>query len=187
MRYSTRKFPQKVQRVLRIGFWLCLCLFVLVGCKSKVPENYLPTGVMKNAVKVTLRPTFTYTPTFTNTPTRTHTPTCTNTPTATPTRTAMPTQTPTETLVPTSELPSGWVPRPGLIWPNADFSAADIWWDYDHNCAERGTNVTCEIEYRNYSGRCLVGMSCFDACGAYYGVDTIKYGTGDYTFSGPCY
>ena len=46
----------------------------------------------------------------------------------------------------------------------------------DEWCLARGTNVTCEIEYRNYSGQCLVGMTCFDACGKYYGVDTIRNG-----------
>jgi hypothetical protein len=86
-----------------------------------------------------------------------------------------------------------WNPPPPtsgeLIWPRADFSAADIsWGPTPADCPERGVNLTCEIEYRHYDDNsCLVGMSCFDTCGYYYSVDTIKDKTGEYTFSGPCW
>jgi len=78
---------------------------------------------------------------------------------------------------------------PGFIWPRADFSPADITWGYTPaNCPVRGINLTCEIEYRRYADNsCLVGMSCFDSCGFYYSVDTIKNKSGSYSFSGPCW
>jgi hypothetical protein len=77
----------------------------------------------------------------------------------------------------------------GFIWPRADFSPADVAWGYTPpDCKERGVNLTCEIEYRLYEDNsCLVGMSCFDSCGHYYSVDTIKSRSGDFTFSGPCW
>jgi hypothetical protein len=76
-----------------------------------------------------------------------------------------------------------------LIWPQADFTTADVTWGYDPpNCPSRGLNLTCEIEYRRYDDNsCLVGMSCFDSCGFYYSVDTIKNKSGAYSFSGPCW
>jgi len=123
------------------------------------------------------------TPTSTPTETLTPTPTLTSTPTTTPTETPTPTETATPTVTPTPT----WEPNPYMIWPRATFTQYDVWWGGDAWCPERGTNVTCEIEYRDYSGQCLVGMTCFDACGKYYGVDTIRNGVGSYTFSGPCY
>ncbi|MGI6260048.1 MAG: hypothetical protein ACOYKC_09355 [Anaerolineaceae bacterium] len=124
--------------------------------------------------------TDTPTPTPTETATPTATATATETPTPTMTATATETATPTVTLTPT------WQPNPYMIWPRATFTQFDVWWAGNW-CPARGTNVSCEIEYRLYGTQCLVGMTCFDACGSYYGVDTIKYGTGPYTFSGPCY
>ena len=150
-------------------------LFALVSgaCGSHVDFAATETD------NVTDTPTITSTPTNTPTLTPTETPTPTSTPTETPT--------PTETATPTPTQTPTWQPNPYMIWPRATFTQWDVWWGGDEWCPERGTNVTCEIEYRNYSGQCLVGMTCFDACGKYYGVDTIKYGTGSYTFSGPCY
>ena len=54
-----------------------------------------------------------------------------------------------------------------MIWPRATFTQWDVWWGGDEWCPERGTNVSCEIEYRDYSGQCLAGRTCFDACGKY--------------------
>ena len=125
------------------------------------------------------------TPTVTPTPTKMPTPTPTETPA--PTSTSTQTPTPTETATPTPTLTPTWQPNPYMIWPRATFSQWDVWWSGENWCPDRGMNVTCETEYRNYGGECLVGMSCFDACGKYYGVDTIRNGIGPYTFSGPCY
>jgi hypothetical protein len=77
----------------------------------------------------------------------------------------------------------------GFIWPRADFSPADVTWGYTpSNCPVRGLNLICETEYRRYDDNsCLVGMSCFDSCGFYYAVDTIKNKSGAYSFSGPCW
>jgi hypothetical protein len=77
----------------------------------------------------------------------------------------------------------------GLIWPRADFTTADVaWGDTPADCSARGINLSCEIEYRRYEDNsCLVGMSCFDSCGYYYSVDTIKSRSGAYTFSGACW
>lgn len=181
---------KKRVNIPEIGVLFVLTFVLLSSCSTTPSQNYLSTGIMKEGLKESWTPTPTSTSTATSTPTITHTATatCTATPSYTPSHT--PSFTPTSTRTPTpppTDLPSVWAPNPGLIWPRADFTQADIWWDHSNNCPERGTNISCETEYRNYSGRCLVGMSCFDACGAYYGVDTIKYGSGDYTFSGPCH
>jgi hypothetical protein len=77
----------------------------------------------------------------------------------------------------------------GLIWPRADYTSADVTWgNTPPGCSERGINFSCEIEYRLYfDGACLVGMSCFDSCGFYYSVDTIKHKEGDWISWGPCW
>ncbi|MFZ3070626.1 MAG: hypothetical protein WA110_05850 [Anaerolineaceae bacterium] len=123
----------------------------------------------------------TNTPTPTNTITLTPTETPTLTPTATETPTPTASATPTETMTPTFELN---LP----IMPRATFTIFDVSWSGPEDwCPDRGKNVTCETEYRNYSGSCVVGMTCYDACGFYYAVDTLPKGGGAYTFSGPCY
>jgi hypothetical protein len=78
---------------------------------------------------------------------------------------------------------------PGFIWPLADFTSADITWaEMPPGCTTRGIGLNCETEYRIYSdGACLVGMSCFDSCGHYYSVDTIKDHSGSYTFADSCW
>ncbi len=77
----------------------------------------------------------------------------------------------------------------GFIWPLADFTAADIsWGEAPPGCTTRGIGLTCETEYRIYEdGSCLVGMSCYDDCGYYYSVDTIKTHPGSYTFTDSCW
>jgi len=80
----------------------------------------------------------------------------------------------------------------GFIWPRADYTAADVTWGViPPGCAERGLNLSCEIEYRKYAdGSCLVGQSCWDSCGFYYSVDTInKYKDANDLWepSGPCW
>ena len=77
----------------------------------------------------------------------------------------------------------------GFIWPRADYTTADITWGVTPpGCTERGVNLSCEIEYRKYDdGSCLVGQSCWDSCGFYYSVDTIKDKTGNWEPSGPCW
>jgi cytoskeletal protein RodZ len=152
---------------------ICLTMvgLLLSGCGQLFPA------------KSTATPTPTATPTVTPTSTPTQTPTETSSPTLTPTptETATPTTTPTEepTLTPT------WQPIAGMLWPRATFTQNDITWGT--YCSERGQNVSCETEYRNYSGVCTVGMTCYDSCGFYYSVDTIRYYGGPYTFTGPCY
>ena len=154
-------------------FAVCLVMIglVLSGCDQVFPP------------KSTETPTPTATPTITPTFTPTHTPTDTATPTLTPTptETTVPTATPTEapTLTPT------WEPIPGMLWPRATFTQNDITWGTW--CPDRGYNVSCETEYRNYGGACTVGMTCYDSCGFYYSVDTIRYYSGPYSFSGACY
>ena len=142
---------------------------VLCACGARPINTATPTAVLTD------------TPTASESPTATATLTPTLTPTPTSTATPVPTSTSTATLTPT------WQPIPGMIWPRATFSAEDVWWGGDAWCPARGTNVSCEIEYRDYGGRCLVGMTCYDACGKYYGVDTIDGATGPYTFRNPCY
>lgn len=142
---------------------------ILAGCGQWFPAKATETP--------TPSATFTATPTLTPTFTSTATPTETSTPTETPTPTVTATETPT--LTPT------WQPIPGMLWPRATFTANDVNWGTW--CPDRGQNVSCETEYRNYGGICAVGMTCYDNCGFYYSVDTIQYFSGPYTFSGPCY
>ena len=77
----------------------------------------------------------------------------------------------------------------GFIWPRADYTAGDITWGITPpDCKERGVNLSCEIEYRKYAdGSCLVGQSCWDNCGFYYSVDTIKDKSGPWESTGPCW
>ena len=157
-------------------FWVfTLCIFILslvmYGCDQVFPPEPTETPV----------PTFT--PTITSTITPTHTPTVTETHTltSTATETPLPTATPTEEPTPTPT----WQPIAGMIWPRATFTQWDITWGT--YCTERGVNTSCEIEYRNYGGNCAVGMTCYDNCGFYYSVDTIRYYSGPYTFSDACY
>ena len=157
----------------QIIFLVILFSLVAGSCSPRVDIAATQTA------SVTDTPTITPIPSNTPTPTRTETPTPTLTPTETPT--------PTQTAEPTATQTPTWQPNPYMIWPRATFTQWDVWWGGDEWCPARGTNVTCEIEYRDYSGQCLVGMTCFDACGKYYGVDTIRNGVGPYTFSGPCY
>ena len=87
-----------------------------------------------------------------------------------------------------NELPP--TPTPvGFIWPLANFTEADITWlTTPPGCTERGIGLNCETEYRIYEdGSCLVGMSCFDSCGHYYSVDTIKNHSGSYIFADSCW
>ena len=144
---------------------------LLAACAPKVDTAATQTAAI----------TDTSTPTSTDTSTLTPTNTPTLTPTATETPTPTDSPTPTETLTPTFGL------NPYLIWPRATFSVSDITWGGETWCPARGENLTCETEYRNYNGNCVVGMSCYDACGFYYSVNTIPDGGGAYTFSGPCY
>jgi hypothetical protein len=162
------------------GFFIIIMVLlglVLVAC-------HLKTNIQSD---ITLEPETEVIPTSTETPT----PTVTNTPvpsaTSTPTHSPTPSQTPSHTPEPTATEVLGWQPDPHMFWPKATFTWYDVWWANENWCEQRGQNVSCEVEYRDYSGHCLVGMSCFDACGRYYGVDTIKYGVGPYTFRGPCY
>ncbi len=157
--------------------WKTLPLLIFCLLISACAPSMDVPATLTAAVTDTPQPTQTPQPTATNTPTLT--PTATPTPTETPTPTAS--ATPTETLTPTYAL------NPYLIWPRATFSVADITWGGNTWCPARGENLSCEVEYRNYNGLCVVGMTCYDACGFYYSVNTIPPGGGDYTFSGPCY
>ena len=113
--------------------------------------------------------------TFTPSPTSTATVTPTITLTLTPTKSSTPTITPTQTLTPR--------PTAGLIWPRARFTEADIKWRQTY-CAQEGQTLSCETEYRKDSNGCYVGMTCYDACGWYYSVNTIPPGVEE--FSHPC-
>lgn len=127
-------------------------------------------------------PTPTDTPTPLPTATQTQTPTITptETPTATPTETPTPTATFTATATPTLELTAR------LIWPRANFGPGNVTWSTDNNCPLRGERLSCETEYRKDGrGGCFVGMTCYDACGWFYSVNTIPPGVEE--FSQPCW
>lgn len=164
-------FPECGAGVSRLRRLLVLAALLLVSsaCMPKLDIAATQTA----AVTDTPTPSATYTSTPTST--------ATHTPTLTPTETPTATITPTETLTPTAEI---WLP----IMPRATFTMWDISWGGPETwCPARGENVTCETEYRNYSGNCVVGMTCYDACGFYYAVNTLPPGGGAYIFSGPCY
>lgn len=150
---------------------------ILVACHLKTTVQSDIT--LEPETEVISTSTYTPTPTVTDTPV----PSATSTLIPSPTPSYTPSYTPEPTA---TDLPV-WEPDPNMFWPKATFTWYDVWWANENWCEQRGQNVSCEVEYRDYSGHCLVGMSCFDACGRYYGVDTIKYGVGPYTFRGPCY
>mgnify|MGYP003594232551 FL=1 len=167
-------FIHKIRRLLP-AFALLMC-----ACSARpaaLPEADLLATMVAGTVQAEDAQTQTALAQITPTPSQTAVPSPTVTATERPTPTPAPTETPT--LTPT------WFPSPYLQWPRATFTAADVSWG--EWCPARGENVTCEFEYRNYSGRCLVGWTCYDACGLYYAVDTIKDASGPFTFSGPCY
>lgn len=155
---------------------VCLVLFVflLVLSACSKPESVEPTAE-PNPVS-----------TNTATPTETATATTTATKTATPTRTPTKTTVPTEAATATATLTSAEQMGGGLIWPRANFSEANII-RRRSSCSDEGVNLTCEIEYRSDSVGCYVGMSCYDACGWYYSVDTIPDHVGPEYVSDPCY
>lgn len=155
---------------------ICLAVLVLGACAPKIDYAATYTAFWENLPSETPLPT----DTPTQEPTATHTPS----PSSPPTKTN--TLVPTDTVEPTATLTPTWQPSPYLYWPDADFTQADVWYGGDAWCPQRGENVSCETEYRQYSNGCFVGMSCFDACGKYYGVNTIKYGIGDFYFTGSC-
>lgn len=160
------EFMKKVRIVLLIF------LLVLGACSKPVP----------------IEPTAEPSATSTNTaiPTETATATATATKTATPTRTPTKTTVPTETATATATLTAREQMRRELIWPRAYFSDSNISWRQG-GCANEGKDLGCEIEYRTDSSGCYVGMSCYDACGWYYSVDTIPGDVGAEYSSGPCY
>ena len=153
---------------------LCLAVLIVSACAPKIDYAATYTAFWENLPTDTPIPTDTPTPLPSNTPQ----------PSSTPTKTA--TLEPTATIEPTATLTPTWRPSPYLYWPDAEFGQADVWYGGDAWCPQRGENVTCETEYRQYANGCFVGMTCFDVCGKYYGVNTIKYGIGDYFFTSPC-
>lgn len=166
-------------------FWVYFLIEIFIsGCLFSTPAQPTSTKL------VLLVSTNTPLPTSTNTPTSTATATSSVTPTHRPTRTKLPTASPTPiwvqpTVDPESSGSGSSSSRPGgLIWPRASFSDADISWR-SGTCADEGKNLTCEIEYRKDSSNCYVGMSCWDACGWYYSVNTIPAGVEE--FSSACW
>lgn len=160
-----------------------LLLSLTAACASRAEIEATKTTAVEATVEEAARltevnrPTHTHTAIPTDTPTVTpsHTPTNTSTPTSTPTETSTPTVTPTKT------------PDYGrLIWPRALYSESQIIWRRSA-CAQEGRNLSCEIEYRSDAQGCYVGMTCYDACGWYYSVNTIPPGVGPDMGSGPCW
>lgn len=146
---------------------LLFALLVLNACSvAREPEEIPNTPSPLVETKI-------FTPSPTSTATATATPTITLT--LIPTSSHTPTITPTQTLTPR--------PTAGLIWPKAIFTEADVVWRKT-SCAQEGQKLSCEAEYRKDSDGCYVGMTCYDACGWYYSVDTIPPGVE--SFSGPC-
>lgn len=46
-------------------------------------------------------------------------------------------------------------------------------YNYTNNCPDRGKNVQCEYEYRQYANYCSTSVTCYDACGYYYSMDNL--------------
>lgn len=168
---------------------IIVLIFSITACQPAVDisdavDDMVQAG-LEEATQESLKQTLSVTPTGTSTPTFTPTCTATATPTKTITPTPSPTHTETATLVPE---PTGPQPTPygQLIWPRANFSESQVLWRHQH-CNDVGKNLSCEIEYRTDPSGCYVGMTCYDACGWYYSLDTIPGHVGAEYGSGPCW
>lgn len=150
---------------------LLFCLCYLPGLIACTPQKASPVQPTASEVPTATAIIASATPTLKATQTLKAT--------VTPAPTLTPTAIPTPTLSPTV------FPYPNMFWPQANFTIGDVSWG--PWCPLRGQNVSCETEYRMYSNnRCLVGMSCYDACGHYYSVDTIRDTDGPYSFVDGC-
>ena len=49
-------------------------------------------------------------------------------------------------------------------------------------CENRGMNVNCETEYRQYDGETCMASTCYDDCGYYYSIDTCPYNSDEFRF-----
>lgn len=165
-----------------------ITVLLLTACNNRVPtkddvEGAVQQTVVSHNATATEHARMFPTATMTNTavpPTNTATATPTLTATMTCTPSPSPTETPTET-------PEKWVPPANLEWPRAHFGPQHVRWRSGYYCAEEGVGLSCETEYRRDYRGCYVGMSCFDACGWYYSVDTIPSDVGPEMGSGPCW
>ncbi len=174
-------------------FFVLITVLLLTACNNRVPtkddvEGAVQQTVVSHNATATEHARMFPTATMTNTAvpptnTATATPTLTATATMTCTPSPSPTETPTETPIPT-EVTAAWYPPGNLIWPRAHFGPQHISWRTSY-CAEEGKNLSCETEYRKDNQNCYVGMTCYDACGWYYSVNTIPPGVEE--FSGPCW
>lgn len=182
-------------------FWLIssfLLITLVFACQPTppaVPPQDISNSVdetvaaaMITATSDSLEKTLSVTPTETDAPTSTSTATATHTLTAVPSDTPTASPTATETATPLPPTPAGPAPTPygQLIWPRANFNESQVLWRQTH-CAQQGQNLSCEIEYRTDPSGCYVGMSCYDACGWYYSLDTIPGHVGAEYGSGPCW
>ncbi|MFA5612500.1 MAG: hypothetical protein WDA04_06545 [Anaerolineaceae bacterium] len=153
--------------------FIVICILITLGlsaCSAPTLIQPTPFEPVVNIQTKTLQPTLTNTPA----------PTATLVPTYRAPKLLLPTIEPTSTatLLPTEQTTGG------LIWPRAHFTEANVSWRAS-SCAQEGRNLSCEIEYRKDNAGCYVGMSCYDACGWYYSVNTIPAGVEE--FSSACW
>jgi hypothetical protein len=74
-----------------------------------------------------------------------------------------------------------------LIWPRAKFGPEHVTWRFE-SCPQEGNMLSCEVEYRTDEYlNCYVGMTCYDACGWFYSVNTIPDHVGPEYGSTPCW
>lgn len=175
-------------------FITLVILALLAACQSPVPvfdiqkavEQTVEVGLIE-ATETSRQLTLSVSPTKHETPAQTASATLTSPPTQKPTKTPTlsPSPSATYTVEPTDEATP--VPYYGIpILPRASFHHGHIA-KRQSFCAEEGVNLSCESEYRRDSRGCYVGMTCYDACGWYYSVNTIPDDVGAEYGSGPCW
>lgn len=176
------------------GLLSLVILGLLAACQSPVPvfdiqkavEQTVEVGLME-ATATSRQLTLSVSPTKIETPTQIATSTLTLTPTQKPTETLTPSPSPSTTYTgePTDDATP--VPYYGIpILPRASFHHGHISRRQGF-CAEEGMKLSCEAEYRTDYRGCYVGMTCYDACGWYYSVNTIPDDVGAEYGSGPCW
>ncbi len=157
---------------------LVLLIILIVGaCTPKIDNNATLTSFWENLPSETPIPSDTPMPSDTPTPKPSHTPSLSPSNTSTVT----PSETPTETVTPTLALTAR------LIWPRANFGPEHVSWRLE-SCPQEGNKLSCEIEYRtDENNNCYVGMTCYDACGWFYSVNTIPDHVGPEYASKSCW
>lgn len=169
----TTNYHMKLKRI----FLLLLITLLVAACVPKIDYGATYTAFWESLPSDTPIPSDTPFPSDTPTPKLSHAPSLS----PSSTWTVVPSETPTETVTPTLALTAR------LIWPRANFGPQHVTWRSE-SCPQEGNNLSCEVEYRTDEHlNCYVGMTCYDACGWFYSVNTIPDHVGPNYGSSPCW